>query len=220
MLDQLHVFPLHQNHINTDLIPYLFGAVSQSCLRCCLPGYDPHFALNKNLTHNSHVVHFKPTRVMRFHERGGRFTSGDPTWRRLATTHCLSRRWEIPRTEDGVLCVQVHEVGQGTRQSLWNWAGTCRAPLPGRLEADPASMSLASCSQKSFSLLSLPSVPKSKFNQRMREFRNKNRQRNNNSLPIKGNQGPLVPPKGPRVISGAVCVSCLADTKAPPGGSS
>ena len=27
---------------------YLFGAVSQSFLRCCLPGYSPHFATNKS----------------------------------------------------------------------------------------------------------------------------------------------------------------------------
>ena len=35
----LHVlFPLHQNQIYTDLPHYLFGAISQSYLRCCLLG--------------------------------------------------------------------------------------------------------------------------------------------------------------------------------------
>ena len=38
--------------------PCLFGGVSQSYLRCCLPGCSPHFAPNKNVTHNSHIVHF------------------------------------------------------------------------------------------------------------------------------------------------------------------
>ena len=28
-------------------LPYLFGAVSQSYLKCCLPGYSSHFAPNK-----------------------------------------------------------------------------------------------------------------------------------------------------------------------------
>ena len=40
----------HQNHINIDhpsLPPGLFGAVPQSYLRCCLPGYSPHFATSK-----------------------------------------------------------------------------------------------------------------------------------------------------------------------------
>ena len=32
-----------QNHIYTDP-RCLFGAVSQSCLRCCLPSCSPHFA--------------------------------------------------------------------------------------------------------------------------------------------------------------------------------
>ena len=37
--------------------PYsLFGAVSQSYLKCCLPGCSPHFAPNKTYC-NSHVVH-------------------------------------------------------------------------------------------------------------------------------------------------------------------
>ena len=39
--------PLHQNRIYMDLPSYLFGAVSQSYLRCCLPGYSPHFVPNK-----------------------------------------------------------------------------------------------------------------------------------------------------------------------------
>ena len=43
----LHVFPLHQNHIYTDLPLCPFGAVSQSYLKCCLPGYSPHFAPSK-----------------------------------------------------------------------------------------------------------------------------------------------------------------------------
>ena len=37
-------FLLDQNHVYTDLPPYLFGAASQSYLRCCLLGYCPHFA--------------------------------------------------------------------------------------------------------------------------------------------------------------------------------
>ena len=40
----LHVFPLHQNHLYTDLRLSLFGAVSQRYLRCCLLGCSPHFA--------------------------------------------------------------------------------------------------------------------------------------------------------------------------------
>ena len=43
----LHVSPLHQNHIYTDLPPCLSGAVSQGYLRCCLPGCSLHFAPNK-----------------------------------------------------------------------------------------------------------------------------------------------------------------------------
>ena len=39
-----------------DLSILCFGAVSQSYLRCCLPGCSPHFAPNKT-THNSQVVH-------------------------------------------------------------------------------------------------------------------------------------------------------------------
>ena len=38
--------------------PCLFGGVSQSYLRCCLPGCSPHFAPNKNVTPNSHIAHF------------------------------------------------------------------------------------------------------------------------------------------------------------------
>ena len=34
----LNVFPLHHNYIYTDLCSYLFGAVSQSYRRYCLPG--------------------------------------------------------------------------------------------------------------------------------------------------------------------------------------
>ena len=44
----LHVLPHYQHHIYTDLLPYLFGAVSQSCLGCCLLGYGPH-SLEKTL---------------------------------------------------------------------------------------------------------------------------------------------------------------------------
>ena len=33
--------------IDTDLPPYPLGAVSQSYLRCCLPGYSPHSSPNK-----------------------------------------------------------------------------------------------------------------------------------------------------------------------------
>ena len=40
----LHVFPLHQNHVYTDLLTCHFGAVSKSYLWCCLPGCSPHFA--------------------------------------------------------------------------------------------------------------------------------------------------------------------------------
>ena len=43
----LHVFPPHQNHMYTDLPLYFFGAVSWSYLRHSLPGFSPHFALNK-----------------------------------------------------------------------------------------------------------------------------------------------------------------------------
>ena len=43
----LHVFPLHQNHIYTDLLTCHFGAVSKSYLWCCLPGCSPHFAPDK-----------------------------------------------------------------------------------------------------------------------------------------------------------------------------
>ena len=43
----LYAFPLHQNHKYTDFLPCLFGTVSQSDLRCCLPGSSPHFAPNK-----------------------------------------------------------------------------------------------------------------------------------------------------------------------------
>ena len=44
----LHVFPLHQNHLYTDLHLYLFGAVSQSYLSFCLLDCSPHFAPNKS----------------------------------------------------------------------------------------------------------------------------------------------------------------------------
>ena len=37
----LHALPLYQNYIYTDLPSYLFGAVSQSYLKCCLLGYNP-----------------------------------------------------------------------------------------------------------------------------------------------------------------------------------
>ena len=43
----LHIFPLYQNHLYTDLLPCRFGAVSQSYLRCWIEGYCPHFALRK-----------------------------------------------------------------------------------------------------------------------------------------------------------------------------
>ena len=46
----------HQNHICTILPLYLCGSVSQSYLRCCLPGCNSHFY--PNLTPNSHIVHF------------------------------------------------------------------------------------------------------------------------------------------------------------------
>ena len=36
--------PLHQNHIYTDLLPFLTGTVSQSYLRYRLPSCSPHFA--------------------------------------------------------------------------------------------------------------------------------------------------------------------------------
>ena len=38
--------------------PPLVEIVSWSYLKCCLPGYSPHFAPNKNLTHNYHIVLF------------------------------------------------------------------------------------------------------------------------------------------------------------------
>ena len=38
----LHVLPLHWNEIYWPS-PYLLGAVSQCYLKCCLPGYSPHF---------------------------------------------------------------------------------------------------------------------------------------------------------------------------------
>ena len=37
-----HILPLHQNQIRWPS-PCLLGAVSQSYLKCCLPGYSPHF---------------------------------------------------------------------------------------------------------------------------------------------------------------------------------
>ena len=37
----------HQNHICTILPPYLCGAVSQSYLKCCLPGCNSHFYPDK-----------------------------------------------------------------------------------------------------------------------------------------------------------------------------
>ena len=44
--------------------PCLFGAVSHSYLRCCLPSCNPHFGPNKT-TCNSHIVHFlKSTNCM------------------------------------------------------------------------------------------------------------------------------------------------------------
>ena len=43
-----NVLPLYQNHICTVLPAlYLFGVVSQSSLRYCLPGGSPHIASNK-----------------------------------------------------------------------------------------------------------------------------------------------------------------------------
>ena len=35
----------------------LFGAVSHNYLRCCLPGCNPYFTPNINLTHISYIVH-------------------------------------------------------------------------------------------------------------------------------------------------------------------
>ena len=43
----LYVLLFHQNHKCTDLLLNLFGAVSQSYLKFCLPYYSPHFAPNK-----------------------------------------------------------------------------------------------------------------------------------------------------------------------------
>ena len=37
----MHVLPLHQRHIYTDLPFYHFGVVSRNYLRCCHPGYSP-----------------------------------------------------------------------------------------------------------------------------------------------------------------------------------
>ena len=53
MYSWLHVLTLYQNQLNTVLPPYLFGAVFQDYLGCCLPGCSPHFAPNK-IKHNSH----------------------------------------------------------------------------------------------------------------------------------------------------------------------
>ena len=53
----LHVLALCQNHIYSVLPLYLFGTVSQSYLRCCLPGCSSHIAPNKNLSENSQGVH-------------------------------------------------------------------------------------------------------------------------------------------------------------------
>ena len=36
-------FPLHQNHIYSDVSTYFVGAVTQSYLKGCLVGYSPHF---------------------------------------------------------------------------------------------------------------------------------------------------------------------------------
>ena len=38
--------PLLESH-TYSLSPYLFGTVSQSHLRCCLPGYNPHIVPHK-----------------------------------------------------------------------------------------------------------------------------------------------------------------------------
>ena len=57
----MHVLPLHQNHIYTDLPPYLLGAVPQSSLKCCLPGCSPHFAPDKSYSHLSRCAFFKST---------------------------------------------------------------------------------------------------------------------------------------------------------------
>ena len=43
----LHVLPLHQNCMYTVLLLYVFGTVSQSCLRCCLLGCSPRIAPDK-----------------------------------------------------------------------------------------------------------------------------------------------------------------------------
>ena len=51
----LHVLLLHQNHTQTDIPLNLFGAVSQSYLKCSVLGYSPHFA---PLTHNSYIALF------------------------------------------------------------------------------------------------------------------------------------------------------------------
>ena len=44
---RLRVLPLHQNHTYPDLPRCLSGAVSQSSLKCRLPGRSPRFAPNK-----------------------------------------------------------------------------------------------------------------------------------------------------------------------------
>ena len=43
----LHILLFHPNHIYTDFPSYLFGAVSQRYLKCCLLVYSSHFASNK-----------------------------------------------------------------------------------------------------------------------------------------------------------------------------
>ena len=62
-------YPLHQSHIYTDLCSYLFRAVPQSHLRCCLPGHRPHFAPKKTSLTTLAVHFFQLTCSKQYDER-------------------------------------------------------------------------------------------------------------------------------------------------------
>ena len=51
--------PCIKSHILPSPHPTLFGAVSQSHLKCYLSSYSPHLTPNKT-THNPQIVHFFP----------------------------------------------------------------------------------------------------------------------------------------------------------------
>ena len=54
----LHVFLLHQNHIQTDLSPTAsLEQFLRSYLRCCLPGRSPHFAFSNKTSLTALTLH-------------------------------------------------------------------------------------------------------------------------------------------------------------------